>query len=84
MGKFDTAAGEASPSRCFFQPEIDHFVMAITAAEATVRHSISIERLELPQRLDGSYVVYLALYRRRLCWLRRRRPPRPASGEAAN
>jgi hypothetical protein len=23
----------------FFEPEIDHFVMAITAAEATVRHT---------------------------------------------
>src|SRR5215467_6405358 len=31
--------GETSASRCFFEPEIDHFVMAITAAEAIVRHT---------------------------------------------
>jgi hypothetical protein len=31
--------GETSASRCFFEPEIDHFVMAITAAEAMVRHT---------------------------------------------
>src|SRR5262249_11329714 len=38
----------------FFEPEIDHFVMAITAAEATVqRIPLSIERLELPQRLGA-------------------------------
>jgi len=39
---FDAAqamTGETSASRCFFEPEIDHFVMAITAAEAIVRHT---------------------------------------------
>ena len=29
----------------FFEPEIDHFVMAITAAEPTVRHTAGCLRL---------------------------------------
>src|SRR5262245_10325790 len=37
----------------------------------------------LLQAAGVSNVVYLALYRRRLCWRFRRRPRRPASGEAA-
>jgi len=32
-------ARRGSPSAAFSEPEIDHFVMAITAAEATVRHT---------------------------------------------
>jgi len=35
------------------------------------------------QAAGVSNVVYLALYWHRLCWRLRRRPPRPASGEAA-
>src|SRR5262249_26621436 len=35
----------------FSMPEIDHVVMAITAAEAIVRHTAPIRRLELPQCL---------------------------------
>jgi hypothetical protein len=30
---------EARSDGVLFEPEIDHFVMAITAAEATVRHT---------------------------------------------
>jgi hypothetical protein len=32
-------------SQAFSEPEIDHFVMAITAAEAIVRHTTPIRRL---------------------------------------
>ena len=35
------------------------------------------------QAVAASNVVYLALYRRRLCWHLRRRSPSPSYGEAA-
>src|SRR5262245_12005729 len=69
----------------FFEPEIDHFVMAITAAEAIVRHT-ALHRTACAAAnvWTADHVVYLALYRYRLCWRLRRRTPRPADGEAAN
>ena len=50
--------------------------LSLTVPRLRALHSSS-------QAAGVSNVVYLALYRRRLCWHLRRRPPRPASGEAA-
>jgi hypothetical protein len=50
------AKGYSCASRCFFsEPEIDHFVMAITSAEVIVRH-----RIEIPQCSNLSAVRCLS------------------------
>jgi hypothetical protein len=49
--------------------------------------SLTVPRLRAlcssSQAVAASNVVYLALYRRRLCWHLRRRSPSPSYGEAA-
>jgi len=44
-----------------FEPEIDHFVMAVTAAEATVRHTALPNGLSLPNRLEGDMCIWLCI-----------------------